>query len=227
LRGLSAKRNCSPHHPNIAQIYGVVGAASLDDAGVASEARRGAAVHGLVMELVEGPTLADRIKEGPIPVNEALAIARQIAAALEAAHDQGIIHRDLKPANIKVDHEGIGVQPYPGPGEKVRVSTSGGGEPLWSRNGRELFYRSSTSDRQQFLSAPVTSVSPFRTDTPRVLFESTTFEYDSTVPIRSWDVSPDGRFLLLRYAPSADKPVTSMQIVLNCTEELKRRAPER
>jgi hypothetical protein len=77
------------------------------------------------------------------------------------------------------------------------------------------------------LSAPVTSVSPFRTDTPRVLFESTTFEYDSTVPIRSWDVSPDGRFLLLRYAPSADKPVTSMQIVLNCTEELKRRAPER
>jgi hypothetical protein len=47
------------------------------------------------------------------------------------------------------------------------------------------------------------------------------------VPIRSWDVSPDGRFLLLRYAPSADKPVTSMQIVLNCTEELKRRAPER
>jgi serine/threonine-protein kinase len=73
----------SLNHPNIAQIYGVVDAASLDDAGVASEARRGAAVHGLVMELVEGPTLADRIKEGPIPVNEALAIARQIAAALK------------------------------------------------------------------------------------------------------------------------------------------------
>jgi hypothetical protein len=56
----------------------------------------------LVMELVEGPTLADRIKEGPIPLNEALGIARQIAAALEAAHDKNIVHRDLKPANVKI-----------------------------------------------------------------------------------------------------------------------------
>ena len=54
------------------------------------------------MELVEGPTLADRIARGPIPVGEALSIARQIAEALEAAHEQGIVHRDLKPANIKV-----------------------------------------------------------------------------------------------------------------------------
>jgi len=118
------------------------------------------------------------------------------------------------------------VQPYPGPGEKVRVSTNGGFEPLWSRDGRELFFRAATTERQQFFSAPVTSVSPFRTATPRLLFENTTFEYDSTVPIRSWDVSLDGqRFLLLRYAPSTDRPVTSMQIVLNWTEELKRRAP--
>ena len=58
------------------------------------------------MELVEGPTLADRVDEGPIPIDEALAIARQIADALEAAHDQGIIHRDLKPANIKVRPDG-------------------------------------------------------------------------------------------------------------------------
>ena len=54
------------------------------------------------MELVEGPTLADRIAQGPIPLDEALPIAKQIAEALEAAHEQGIIHRDLKPANIKV-----------------------------------------------------------------------------------------------------------------------------
>ena len=54
------------------------------------------------MELVEGPTLADRIAQGPIPIDEALPIAKQIAEALEAAHEQGIIHRDLKPANIKV-----------------------------------------------------------------------------------------------------------------------------
>ncbi len=60
----------------------------------------------LVMELVDGPTLADRIKQGPIPVGEALRIARQIAAALEAAHQHGIVHRDLKPANIKIKPDG-------------------------------------------------------------------------------------------------------------------------
>ena len=58
------------------------------------------------MELVEGPTLADRIAQGAIPLDEALPVARQIAEALEAAHEQGIIHRDLKPANIKVRADG-------------------------------------------------------------------------------------------------------------------------
>jgi serine/threonine-protein kinase len=81
----------SLNHPSIAQIYGFE-----DSTGVAA----------LVMELVEGPTLADRIAQGPIPLDEALPIAKQIAEALEAAHDQGIIHRDLKPANIKVRADG-------------------------------------------------------------------------------------------------------------------------
>ena len=81
----------SLNHPHIAQIHG------LEDAG---------GVHALVMELVEGPTLADRIAQGAIPVDEALAIAKQIAEALEAAHEQGIVHRDLKPANIKVREDG-------------------------------------------------------------------------------------------------------------------------
>src|SRR5256712_10593731 len=75
------------NHPNIAHIHGLE--ESTD-------------VRALVMELVEGPTLADRIAAGPMPLDEVLPIARQIAEALEAAHEQGIIHRDLKPANIKV-----------------------------------------------------------------------------------------------------------------------------
>src|SRR5437016_8508234 len=75
------------NHPHIAAIYGL---------------ERTASTTALVMELVEGPTLADRIAQGAIPIDEALPIAKQIAEALEAAHEQGIIHRDLKPANIKV-----------------------------------------------------------------------------------------------------------------------------
>ena len=81
----------SLNHPNIAAIYG------LEEAG---------ATRALVLELVEGPTLADQIKRGPIPLDEALPIAKQIAEALEAAHEAGVIHRDLKPANIKVREDG-------------------------------------------------------------------------------------------------------------------------
>ncbi len=82
----------SLNHPNIAHIHG------LEESD---------GVRALVMELVEGPTLADRIATGPIPLAEALPIAKQIAEALEAAHEQGIIHRDLKPANIKVREDGM------------------------------------------------------------------------------------------------------------------------
>ena len=81
----------SLNHPNIAQIHGIE---KRDDA------------QALVLELVEGPTLADRIAKGPIPLDEALPIAKQIAEALEAAHEAGVIHRDLKPANIKVREDG-------------------------------------------------------------------------------------------------------------------------
>ena len=81
----------SLNHPNIGGIYG------LEEAN---------GVRALVLELVEGPTLADRIAQMPIPIDEALSIARQIAEALEAAHEAGIIHRDLKPANIKVRPDG-------------------------------------------------------------------------------------------------------------------------
>ena len=81
----------SLNHPNIAAIYGI-------------EESEG--TKALVLELVEGPTLADRIAQGPIPLDEALPIAKQIAVALEVAHEAGVIHRDLKPANIKVREDG-------------------------------------------------------------------------------------------------------------------------
>src|SRR5687767_4217735 len=80
------------NHPHIAAIYG------LEEANGSQF---------LVLELVEGETLAERLKSGPLPVSEALTIARQIADALQAAHEHGVIHRDLKPANIKVRDDGV------------------------------------------------------------------------------------------------------------------------
>ncbi len=81
----------SLNHPNIGAIYG------FEESG---------SIHALVLELVEGPTLADRIAQGALPLEEALPIARQIAEAVEAAHERGIVHRDLKPANIKLRPDG-------------------------------------------------------------------------------------------------------------------------
>src|SRR5712691_4831114 len=76
------------NHPNICTLYDV-------------------GPNYLVMELIEGPTLAERIKQGPVPLEEALGIARQIADALEAAHEKGVVHRDLKPGNVKIKPDGI------------------------------------------------------------------------------------------------------------------------
>ena len=81
----------SLNHPHIGAIYGFEESDGL---------------RALVLELVEGPTLADRVAHGPMPLEDALPIARQIAEALEAAHERGVVHRDLKPANIKLTPKG-------------------------------------------------------------------------------------------------------------------------
>jgi len=87
----------SLNHPHIAALYGIE----------TTPAGAGHRVRALVLELVEGVTLADRIAHGPLPVGDALAIARQIADALDVAHEKGIVHRDLKPANIKITPDGV------------------------------------------------------------------------------------------------------------------------
>ena len=110
-----AKVLASLNHPNIAGIYG------LEEAD---------GVRALVLELVEGPTLADRIAQGPIPLDEALPIARQMAEALEAAHEAGVIHRDLKPANVKVKDDGtVKVLDF---GLAKALAGDVGGDPLQS-----------------------------------------------------------------------------------------------
>ncbi len=109
----------SLNHPHIAAIYG------LEQAN---------GTRAIVMELVDGPTLADRIAQGALPLEDTLPIARQIAEALEAAHEQGIVHRDLKPANIKVREDGTvkvldfglakALDPAPGSGATAALANS-------------------------------------------------------------------------------------------------------
>jgi len=104
-------------HPNIGAIYGL-----QDSDGITA----------LVLQLVEGDTLADRIARGPMPLDEVMPIARQIAEALEAAHEQGVIHRDLKPANVKITPDGhvkvldFGLAKFGETGKETAANTSAG-----------------------------------------------------------------------------------------------------
>ena len=112
------------------------------------------------------------------------------------------------------------VQSYPGPGGKWQISTEGGTEPVWTRNGRELFYRSG----DKMMAVDVATQPGFAAGKPRMLFEG---PYEpAQIPVANYDVSPDGqRFLMLKPVEQAQAAPTQINVVLNWFEELKRRVP--
>jgi hypothetical protein len=117
-------------------------------------------------------------------------------------------------------HNEIYVQPYPGPDGKWQISTEGGREPVWNRNGRELFYRSG----DKMMAVEITTQPNFIVGKPRMLFEGRYRPTPATSP--NYDVSPDGqRFLMLKPVEQAQSAPTQINVVLNWFEELKRRVP--
>jgi eukaryotic-like serine/threonine-protein kinase len=112
------------------------------------------------------------------------------------------------------------VQPYPGPGGKWQISTDGGTEPVWNRNGRELFYRSG----DKMMAVDIATQPSFVAGKPRMLFQGQYTPNPGRLP--QYDVSPDGqRFLMLKPTEQAGAAPTQINVVLNWFEELKRRVP--
>jgi Tol biopolymer transport system component len=115
----------------------------------------------------------------------------------------------------------IYVQPYPGPGGKSQISTEGGVEPLWNRNGRELFYRSGN----KMMSVEIAIKPSFSAGTPKKLFEGA-YQLLSGISTPNYDVSPDGqRFLMLKPSEETQAGSTQINVVLNWFEELKHKVP--
>lgn len=115
----------------------------------------------------------------------------------------------------------IYIQPYPGPGGKWQISTEGGVEPLWNRNGRELFYRSG----RKMMAVEIVTKPSFSAGTPKMLFEGA-YQLLPTISTPNYDVSPDGqRFLMLKSTEQAQPAPTQINVVLNWFEELKQKVP--
>jgi Tol biopolymer transport system component len=114
------------------------------------------------------------------------------------------------------------VQPYPGPGEKIRISTDRGNGPVWAKTGRELFYRRSMNQMTQTMVVDIDTKNGFRASKPRLMFEG---QYGASGPVRAYDISPDSQRFIVTSAPVREPPVTQMHVILNWTEELKRLVP--
>jgi len=116
------------------------------------------------------------------------------------------------------------VQPYPGPGGKWQISTDGGIQPLWNRNGRELFYRSGENEGK-VMAVEVNTQGGFSAGKPKMLFDGQYAAMTGTGSWTTYDVSPDGeRFLMMKESEEAASP-TQINVVLNWTEELKQKSP--
>ena len=111
------------------------------------------------------------------------------------------------------------VQPFPGPGGKRQISTEGGNQPVWERNGQELFYRNGN----QMMAVDITTERTFSAGTPRLLFEGN-FQA-SSASIANYDVTPDGQRFLMIQVGAPDSGATQINVVLNWFEELKQRVP--
>ena len=185
------------NHPNIAHLYGI-------------EQSNGTLA--LVMELVEGDTLADRIAQGPIPLDDALPVAKQIAQALEAAHEQGIIHRDLKPANIKIRPDGT-----------VKVLDFG----LAKLTGPTTGPQSSDMANSPTITSPAMTAHGMILGTAAYMApeQARGKVIDKRVDVWAFD----GRFVGVIDATEQDDSrggtETAVRVVLNWTEELKRLVP--
>jgi serine/threonine-protein kinase len=117
------------------------------------------------------------------------------------------------------------VQPFPGPGAKHHISTNGGANPVWSRNGRELFYIEGNRSKSSMMAVDVSLSGEFKAGKPHRLFDATA--YPGSAPLRSYDVTPDGQFIMNHIQEGPDQAVTKLNIVLGWANELKRRVPSR
>jgi serine/threonine protein kinase len=218
-------RDTSLNHPNIAAIHG------LEESG---------GTQALVLELVEGPTLAHRIAQGPLPLDQALPIARQIAEALEAglgvilgtaaymspeqARGKAVDKRSDIWAFDCVLYE-IYVRPYPDVhGGRWQVSISGGVRPLRNRNRHELFY---VSPDDILMVVRVDAATTWTAGTPERLFSNPNLNLPG-LPGITYDISPDGRRFLVLKRVGNDQPQSAriqLLVVQNWMAELQSRVP--